>query len=398
MVQDESMRALDKLRAMIRASVMALVRPVVALRRRDRSRRRLLFACGHELQAHYLAEIWDILKSDSRLDFRLLMPYVERRTGEFDEIRRVLPLQEIHSFWARVGQWDLVVLADHLLADLAASARRRIIRISHGFPGKRVGGQLYAFGPRAHTRNGRIRYTRMFVPSETVKQWAVRMDPAFEDVVTVVGSASDDKMLAKASHRAEYRHRFGFKPDDIVVFAMGTWGPHSLFQQMGDAILTRARELQGQFRFILSVHPIEHRPKPAGERVWGDYVREQSKDGFIIREPWEDWVPYMIASDIILADHTSLALHGVLLGRPFVYCPVPDELVEAGTVIRQIRDISPTIRADASNLRQALLEASDNYPLDKLPEIATQMNSCPHRAADRIREEVYEQLQLPPST
>lgn len=106
----------------------------------------------------------------------------------------------------------------------------------------------------------------------------------------------------------------------------------------------------------------------------------------------------MIASDIVLTDHTSLALHGALLGRPFVFCPVPDELVEAGTVIRRIRDISPTLRPDASDLRQVLLEAGNSYPFDKLREIASQINSFPHQAADRMREEIYEQLRLAPSS
>jgi len=389
--------AWDRFRAMIRASVLAIVRPVVALRPRDPSRRRVLFACSQELQARHLAEIWDIVKADPRLDCRLLMPYVERRPGEFDEIRKVLPLPEVPSFWASAGQWDLIVMADHLMSDRAADERQRILRISHGFPGKRVGGKLYAFGPRAYARNGRIRYSRMFVPSQAVKEWALRMDPAFEDVVTVVGSAGDDKMLAELDRREAYRARFGFKPDDTVVFATGTWGPHSLFQKMGDALLAEARTLQDQFRFILSAHPIEYRSQPSGERVWGQYISEQSQHGFIIREPNENWVPHMIASDILLTDHTSLALHGALLERPFVFCPVPDELVEAGTVIRQIRDISPTLRPDASNLRQALLKARNGYPFDKLRAIASQVNSFPHQATDHMRAAIYEQLRLPPS-
>jgi hypothetical protein len=356
----------------------------------------VLFASSQELQARHLAEVWDIIKADPRLDCYLRMPYIEHRPGEFDEIRKVLPLPEVPSFWASAGQWDLVVMADHLMADRVANERQRILRISHGFPGKRVGGQLYAFGPRAYARNGRIRYSRMFVPSQAVKEWALRMDRAFEDIVTVVGSTGDDKMLAEVDRREEYRAKFGFKPDETVVFATGTWGPHSLFQKMGDALLAGARALRDQFRFIFSVHPIEYRPKPPGERVWGEHIREQAKDGFLIREPSENWVPYMVASDILLTDHTSLALHGALLERPFVFCPVPDELVEAGTVIRQIRDISPILRPDASNLRQALLKARNGYPLDELREIASQVNSYPHQATDHMRAAIYEQLRLSP--
>ena len=119
MVPRENASAWDKLRAMIRASVVRIVRPLAALRPRDSAKRRVLLACGHELQARYLAETWEIFKSDPRLEFCLVMPYLERRTGEFAEIRRLLPLREVHSFWARAGHWDLIVIADHLLEDLA---------------------------------------------------------------------------------------------------------------------------------------------------------------------------------------------------------------------------------------------------------------------------------------
>lgn len=383
-----------KLRAMIRASAVAIVRPVVALRPRDTARRRVLFVCSQELQARYLAEIWDILKVDSRLDCCLMMLHIERLPGEFDQIRKLLPLQEIPGFWASAGHWDLIVMADHLLFDRAADERHRILRISHGFPGKLVGGHLYAFGPRAYAPNGRVRYSRMFVPSQAVREWALQMDPAFDKIVAVVGSIGDDKMLAEVDRREEYRSQYGFKPDETVVFTTGTWGPHGFFQKLGDAFLDEARALQDQFRFILSAHPIDYRPQPPGHRALGQYISAQSKNGFIIREPSENWVPYMIASDILLTDHTSLALHGVLLGLPFVFSPVPDELVETGTVIRQIRDISHTLRPDASDLRQALRKARSSYPFDKLREIASQVNSFPHEATDRMREEIYEQLQL----
>jgi|GEM_PF-756432 len=385
----------NRAKTLVRTLARTLARSATGLLPRDAARRRILFICTHEVQVDYLAEIWDILKSDPRLDFDLLVLCPEHRPGEFDRIRSALPVRQVRGFWAYAGRWDVAVMAEHVFPDLPTDSRHKIVRISHGFPGKREGGTLYAFGPKAYSRDGRIRYARMFVPSRTVKEWAVNMDPAFENVVAVVGSPGDDKMLAEAGRREEFRSRLGFKPNEVVVFVTSTWGPNSLFHRMGDAILAKARELKGEYRFILSVHPIEYHPQPAGGRVWGEYLREQRQDGFLLREPWEDWVPCMVASDILLTDHTSLGVHGVLLGKPFVFTPVPDELVEAGTVIRQIRDISPILRPDASDLEQALRRARNDYPFDKLREIASQMNSCPNEAADRVREEMYAQLALP---
>ncbi len=36
-------------------------------------------------------------------------------------------------------------------------------------------------------------------------------------------------------------------------------------------------------------------------------------DGFIVREPSESWIPYMVASDIVVSDFTGLIEYAVLL-------------------------------------------------------------------------------------
>jgi len=236
----------------------------------------------------------------------------------------------------------------------------------------------------------------VFVPSEAARELAESIDAAFRGVVAVVGSPGDDRMLAELGRRDEHRKRLGFQPNDIVVFVTSTWGPHSLFSRMGDVILERARELKDEFRFILSAHPADYRQTDAGGRVWGEYLREQKKYGFAVREPCEDWVPYMVACDIILADHTSLAIHGALLGRAMAYIPIPLEAAARDTIIQQLAEISPRVQEDGLNLREALLKARDDYPFDRLERLAVQMNSCPGRAADRIRNETWKLLGLPP--
>jgi CDP-glycerol glycerophosphotransferase (TagB/SpsB family) len=204
-------------------------------------------------------------------------------------------------------------------------------------------------------------------------------------------------MLALTKHRDEYRRKWGFKPDEIVVFVMAGYSEDdcNLYYTVGDAVLAEAKKLLGEFRFILNVHPHEYRTKPPGQRVWGEYLRTQRQHGFVVREPHESWIPCMVACDVILTDQTSLALHGALLERPVVYAPVPDYLLEKGALVWRLREISPKIKPDASDLRDRLLEAIHNYPIEALRQLAQDINSYPGQSAERVLKEVYGLLGLP---
>jgi len=377
-----------------------LMSPLARLWPRRRSRRSVLFVCNSALMAEYLAEIWELLKDDKRLRFRLALfnPGQDPHAGEY--LRRTLPVGLVNTVWAYVRRWDLIVAADHAPRVLADRRRCPTLRVQHGIAsGVRQTDTNWTFGRSALDFPGRrIRYTRLFVASEANRDHAIATNPGFRDVAAVVGNLHDDKMLALADRRDEIRRELGFTAEDTVVFVLSSWGPNCLFNTVGDAILAEARNLLDEFRFILNVHPNEYRPKPPGQRVWGEYLRTCREDGFTVREPDESWAPYMVACDVLLTDFTSLALRGALLEKPTVYVPVPDGILEKGSLVWRLRDISPQIQSDASDLRACLLKAIRQFslPLDKLREIARDVNSHPGRSRERCLDELYALLRLPP--
>lgn len=338
--------------------------------------------------------MWHLLSEDPRLRFRLLVLCSDTRQEALEHIYKTLPLKEVGTPWAAVFRWDLAILADHEGRGIVDAWRCPVLRVQHGIPGKRVSGEVYAFGRDARDARGSIRYTRIFVSSTSLKDLAVSIDPSYEDAIAVVGSLGDDRLLAENTRREEYRERLGLQPDDIAVLVMSTYGPTSLFHRVGDALLAEALRLQDQFRFILSAHPAEYRPRGPGERVWGEFVESQAEHGFLVRRPSESWVPYVIVCDIVLTDHTSVSVHGAILGRPLVFVPIAEGAVEPGSVIQQLRDISPVIQEDSSDLRDALFEALNSYPFDKMRDLVDRMNSCPGQAASRMRQEAYALLGL----
>jgi hypothetical protein len=350
-----------------------------------------------------LAEVCELFKVDERLRFKLFSIFDADRKGALDrpgakeEIIKKLPFPLSRRPLAYFRRWDLIITASHASKEMVDGHFCPTLFINHGMAGgKQIADGSYAFNSNAFDRLGRLRYTRMFSASELNREIAVARNPAFKDIIAVVGDLCNDKMIAQEGRRDEFREELGFKQDDIVVFVISTWGRGSLFRTIGKELLEEARKLQEEFRFVLSVHPMEHLPKPRGERVWGEYVRAQKQHGFLVREPAEDWTSYLVACDVILTDHTSLALRGAVLGRPIVYVPVSDDLIMEGSITWLLREISPVIKKDASDLRECLLGAIHDYPFDKLRKLGRAVNPYPGRSGERIRKEVYELLELAP--
>ncbi|MFC1739413.1 CDP-glycerol glycerophosphotransferase family protein [Planctomycetota bacterium] len=383
--------------------IRMVIRPLYRIWPRNPSRRNILIVCNRVLMADFIAEVCELFKGDERLRFKLFSVFDADRRGAFDrpgakeDIIRKLPFPLSRRPLAYFRRWDLIITASHASKEMVDSHFCPTLFIHHSMASsKQIADGSYAFNSNAFDRLGRLRYTRMFSAGELNREIAVAMNPAFKDVIAVVGDLRNDRMIAQESRRDEFRKELGFKQNDIVVFVISTWGRGSLFRTIGEELLKEARKLQEEFCFVLSAHPMEYRPKPPGERVWGEYVRTQKLHGFLVREPGEDWTSYLVACDVILTDHTSLALHGAVLGRPIVYVPVSDDLIMEGSITWRLREISPVIKEDASDLRERLLSAINDYSFDKLRKLGRAINPYPGQSAEKIRKETYELLKLEP--
>lgn len=371
------------------------LRAVFAAVPRRRTERWILIVCGGGHLADHLADFHRLFADDPRLRFRLLVPRAERQPDSAARTRSALPLREVGMLWASIFRWDLAVVADHHEPAVPKPHRCPVIRIQHGLPGKRVDGSVYAFGPGAFDHRGRLRYTKVLVSSDAIKRLAVACHPAFEEAVEVVGNLGDDRLLAELPNRARHRRRLGIAPAEQVVLVFSTWGPHGLFHRFGDVILAQAEALQGEFRFILSAHRLDD--QPGGERNWGAHVAAQASRGFLVRDPDDDWVPYLVACDAVLSDHTSVTTHAALIDRPVVHVPAADGVLDPGSPVWRLHQVTPGIRADAADLGEILRAALRDGFSPGMRELAGELNSHPGQAADRIRGVAHGLLRLAPA-
>ena len=268
------------------------------------------------------------------------------------------------------------------------------MRIPHGIIGKKVDGKAYTYSKHAYDSSGRVMYSCIFATSEHEKRIAVGYDREYESIVKVVGSLQDDQLLDMMNQRRAIRKSFGIKDEEIAVFIVSTWGQNCLFRRWGAAIINEAQKIKHKYRFIISIHPLEYRDNPAGKEKLQQYFKLLDEEGFLIREPSEDWKKYLIACDLIITDHTALSAHGALIKRPFVYVPLPDDVIEPESPISMLKNISPVLQDDARDLNEKIEEALTKYPYDRLDEVAKAINSCPGESKKRIKRAIYDLLKL----
>ena len=375
---------------------------VFRLSPRKPDRRDILFYASCSMMADYLNDVWEILKDDSRLRFYLLADGGEKKKNDWPQTLRSLPMKVVSVDYAEKRPWDMVLTSYHegLAQDLIGVDKNPGVFIPHGIAAgvKYVGEEEdYPFSRLALDENNRSRYARIFAASDFIRDKGVMQTPALQECATAVGDPHNERMLALVERRDEIREQMGIRPEEKVVLVCSAWTPKCLYKTMGDSILAEGRKLLDDYRIILNCHPHLYHPwaKADDGRIWGEYIGSQKPLGFMVREPDEDWAPFMVACDVLLTDYTSLALHGILLGRPAVYIPIPDDFLVEGSLVWRYRELSPALKPDASNLGECLEKALNDYPADRLRELATDVNSYPGQSFKLMRKELYDVLQLP---
>ena len=236
----------------------------------------------------------------------------------------------------------------------------------------------------------------MFVNTYMEKETAISIDPNFKDVVSVVGDPFEEKIRKLKLERRKILEELNVGKTNILVMVLSTFGPYSLFEHCGIAIIEAMEKCDPKYIFALCPHPNLYRQKLPGRITWGDYVRRLKGDRFIIVEPDSDKLSLIAVADVILTDYTSLALKAVGHDIPFVFTPFRDYCVSKNSIISKVRDLSPTISSDASDLSEKLEEVLTSFPHEKVREIAKELN--PHRGEcfAIMKNEIYDLLMMQP--
>ena len=378
-----------------------LCRAVDAALRRLRARRpmprRVLFVAANDLGLRQLLLLREVLAEDTRLRLTvtdsprgaanrdLIGPWCEQRGFVYLPFRR-----------ARWRPWDLMIFADHDdMARFPVNVPK--VRISHGiFGSKLIDGVPYRYDPKWVEYRGKVFYSRMFEPSDYAVECALKHNPRLQGIVVAVGDLSADRLLSLRPERDEIRAGFGCSPDDFVVLLQSTYGATSLMESIGNELVPQCVSLAAEtdFRFILQTHPHHWTGPYAQDHPYGHFLLDQEgKPGITVIHHDEDWAPYMMASDMVITDHTSLSMTYALLGKPMLFVAVPGTTLIEGNPGERLAQVLPKL-SSIENLAVDIERARNEFPREQVAEIAKDILSYPGEAADRIQKEVYGLLGL----
>jgi hypothetical protein len=287
--------------------------------------------------------------------------------------------------------WSLLLCAEPNCERFAREVPR--VMTGHGMVSfKRYEGYLYPYLPCYLMSPDRGRYLvdSFLESSEFTYEQVVQQEPRFADVIDVVGSLAADDLLEKNIRRDEIRRQLGFDPADFVILIQSTFH-ESLIEDLGFGLLDeckRLAELKG-YKFVISLHPHLWSGPYSEEHPWGERALGYASDSILIRRPEEDGDLGMIASDMVVTDHTSLCSNYALLDKPMLIY-LPKNGSQATDVLEPLLALYPLLD-EATGLDVGIDEAQRVHRPEKLREVMNRFVSCRGQAAEKINQ-VFDRL------
>jgi hypothetical protein len=352
----------------------------------------VLMACRSLTATIRLLETHQLFRDDVRLRFHFTVDPGSPFSATSEHVLRGAGISEIVD-WAD---------ADTVHPDLTLTASENVdserldgavIVLPHGIGFNKyvptadgTGRRLAGLPSPAALRTGRVRLT-LAHPDQDTQLRQASDEIAGHTVVT--GDPVLDQLTASLPFRDRYRALL-HAADRRVVLLSSTWAQESLLGRWW----TLPAELLGTLAaddhvVCLALHPnIWAKYGPLGVRT---YLARALDAGLVLLPPESHWQAAMVASDVVVADHGSLALYAAALDKPLLLTGRATEIVP-GTPMADLADAAHHLdqtaplapQLDRAAARPAVRAAADR--------------AFAHRgdAVERLYRELYRSLDLDP--
>ena len=244
--------------------------------------------------------------------------------------------------------WDLIVCADAKVPLYFSKEETKTLYINHGLHmiSYDDGESLYAYSA------GKGKFSCMLEPN---RSYAKLLSDSLNENIKHTGYKNAKDLMDMQSEKEACRKKLGISFDETVVAVFGSWGSDSLFHAVGKALIDQARPLQKSgYRFILSIHPKEYNKYDETIEPLGSFVDSLADEGFIVRNPKESSIDYMVASDIVICDYSTLCEEAMLAGKPVILSEFPISRVWKHSVIAEYKKCC--YKFDGTNSLKELLD------------------------------------------
>lgn len=251
---------------------------------------------------------------------------------------------------------------------------------------------VYGLDPQSIARGGSVVPSAIVLSHRDDLAVLGRQCPEAVPVAKVIGDPCYDRIIASLPQRAAYRRALGAEEKQKVVLFTSTWGSRSLFGQAVELLDRMQSELPAdRFKIAALVHPnvwFGHGPRQV--RAW---LAESIRRGLILISPSADWVGALVAADLIVGDHGSLAVYGSVTAVPIVLAQFPNDDVAPRSASARLATSALRISGDRPLVEQ-LAEAEVSQQTVASGLIASRITSEPGRFNRNMRRLIYRMLRL----
>ena len=325
----------------LRAGVVAAARQLDHAIGRRLSRRRVIVEARTPMNLAVLAPVWRALLGDERLDVRFTHPDrtdIAAAVAAAGVQSRVVPRAR-----AAVQRWDLYLNADPWDPAVLWRCRRRV-NFFHGVAGK------YDLECPTALPLELARYDRVAFPNAGRMQRYVAASLVRPERAALVGFPKLDALVNNRVPSHRKASALGLDGTVPTAIYAPTFSPQSSLQLHGEDIVRALLNLG--LNVIVKLHDRSLDPDPAysGGKDWRSRFAVFAGSGRFLFASDGDSTEYLLASDVMVTDHSTVGFEFCALDRPLIVFDVPDLLVAARvdrTKARLLRDAADVVTAVA---------------------------------------------------
>ncbi len=284
-----------------------------------------------------LAPVWKRLLDDTQLDVRFTGPDRADLSAAFADAG--VSERRVSRARASLGRWDLYMNADPWDPVPLRRCRRRV-NFFHGVAGK------YNLECPSGLPLGLAQYDRVAFPNagRMHRYVAAGLVPAHRAVL--VGFPKLDALVNESVPRRTKAAALGLDAQVPTVIYAPTFSPASSLLPYGERIVQRL--LARNVNVIVKLHDRSLDPDPmysAGVDWRARFSTFANTNRFLFASSG-DSTDYLLASDVMITDHSTIGFEFCALDRPLVVIDMP-ELLEAARIdpgkVRLLRDAAEVV-------------------------------------------------------
>ena len=292
-----------------------LMSPLDVMRRADRwvgrrsGRRRILVDARTPVNYAIVAPVHRAMARDPRIEFHFT---ASEAPAHLRDVYREAPgdLRLLAPGRAALMRFDAYLASDFTWQWLPRGARR--VQVFHGVAGK------YGFdtpGPEVRHWDQIFFINRRRLRNYVASGHLAADSPA----IRLIGMPKTDSVVDGTFSRDEVLASLGLDPGRPTVLYAPTWSPDSSLNTMGLELI-RSLASTRAINLIVKLHDRSRdtRQRYSGRVDWIAALQPLLEPGRTVLAPGHDISPLLVASDLMITDHSSAGFEFLLRDRPLV--------------------------------------------------------------------------------